>query len=235
MATVRQWSGDGLAPGALTTSSAGTGDTPFTSISGTGLAVAAGGLHAPRISVPDGAGLVNATWTLAAALGTWAVRLYVRTTTAPSGGVFFNAYDGGGNKVVGMDFTSSGALRLATKPSTTTINFYVAPTAFPLDTEIRIDYTETAAGAWTVAYYVGDDTTPIHSSSGTKATAQTISSLVIGRLAAAPTYSGLFIDSIALTDTASPIGPVVTAPPPPLWHIRTAGGWVGARLHVVAP
>lgn len=234
MATVRQWSGDGLTPGAFTTSSAGTGDDAFTSTTGSGLTVSNSGLHAPRIGVPDGAGLVNATWNLAAPLGTWAVRLYVTTHTAPSAGVFFGAYDGGGNKVVGMDFTSGGALRLATKPSATNINFYVAPTAFPLDTEIRIDYTETAAGAWTVAYYAGDDTTPIHSSSGTKATAQTVSSVAIGRLAAAPTYSGLYLDSIALTDTATPIGPVVTTVAP-LWHINTAGGWVGARLHVVAP
>lgn len=226
MAVIKSWAGDGLSAGALTTSSAGPGDTAFDSLTGTGLTVTTDGIRSPCIASPDGAGLLYARWNATPA--NWALRFYVKLHTASSGEFIAGAYDSASNKVTAFDFNSSGQLRLSTNPGAN-VNFHVATAAFPLDTWVRVEYTETAAGAWTLAYYTGDSTVAIGTGSGTKATPQALASVRFGRLTGAIASSGLRFDDLALADTASFIGSASGLPASP-WYAITSGGLVPLSL-----
>lgn len=228
MAIVKSFAGDGLSNGAITTGTAGAGDTHFDALTGTGLAVVTEGIRPPCIGVPDGTGLLYATWTVTT-LSNWAARFYIKTATAPNNGTFFSTYDASTNKVTAIDFNSSGQLRLSTNPGTN-VNFNVANVAFPLGQWVRVEYTEFASGAWTLAYYPSDATVATYSASGTKATAQTVTAVRVGRLTGANASSGLYYDDIAVADAATPIGPVPSGAPATPWSAITSEGLVPLYL-----
>ena len=210
MAVIKAWAGAGLTPGGtITTATAGTGDTVFVAVTGTACTVAADGIRTPCIGVTNGTGLAYGQWSGLGPLSNWSLKFMVKTTTAASGLIIASTSDASSNKVTGFDFTSSGQLRLSTNPGSN-VNFHVFPAAFPLGTWTRVEYTEATGGAWTCAYYNGDSGTPIASGSGTKATAQTMAQVRVGRIAAAVASSGLFLDDIVLADS-TPLGtPVLT-------------------------
>ena len=211
MGVIKSWGGAGLTSGTtITTGTNGTGDTAFSSVTGTACKVANDGIRTPCLGVDDGTGLAYGQWTISA-LGNWSLKLMVKVTTAASGLIFASTSDASSNKVTGFDFTASGQLRLSTNPSGTNTNFQVFAAAFPTGSWTRIEYAETAAGAWTCAYYAGDSSTPIASASGTKATAQTMASVRVGRIAAAVASSGLKLDDIAVADETALDTPTLTS------------------------
>lgn len=227
MATIRSWSGVGLSPGALTTSSAGTGDTAFSSITGTALTVDASGPRSPQIKVADGTGTSYATWTVGP-LTNWAIRFYV--TKSSSAAFVFQVNDGATDKAAGFDFNTGGSLRLSARQGGTNVNLWVATAAFPVDTRMRVEYTETSAGAWTVAYYTGDSTTAVQTGSGTKTTPQSAVTVWAGRISGAVATTNLFLDDLAVGDNASALGPWTDGTTPPSWFRYNGTAWVGMQM-----
>ena len=210
MAVIKAWAGAGLTPGGtITNSTAGDGDTPFDSVTGTACVITADGIRTPCLGVNDGTGLAYGQWSGLGPLSSWSLRFMVKLTTAASGLIIATTSDASSNKVTGFDFTSSGQLRLSTNPGSNS-NFHVFSAAFPVGTWTRVEYTEATGGAWTCAYFNGDSATPLASASGTKSTPQTLTQARLGRIAAAVASSGLRIDDIVLADSTPLPTPVLT-------------------------
>lgn len=214
MTRIRSWAGDGLSAGALTTSSAGTGDTAFSSVS-SGLEIAASGSRSPCLSVPDGTGIRIATWTLGSPLTAGYAMRFRYTVGALSGVIIAQSNDSGGNKSAAFDFNASGNLRFSTRAGGTNTIPWVASAVSPTGTEVRVEYREVTSGGsttWALAYYLGDSSTPVQSASGTKAAVQDVQSFNFMRFSGAVATTGLTMDDFAVDDNgAAFIGPVASA------------------------
>src|SRR5690606_38473618 len=119
MAIVASWSGLGLADGTpVTTSTAGAGDTAFTTVTSGAFTVAASGLHAPRLQVDQQAApeaqLIWDSTVVGTSLTAWAARIYVELSGYPpsNGGRILSAYTSSNNLLWFVDFTTTGVFRL---------------------------------------------------------------------------------------------------------------------------
>ena len=233
MSTAVKWSGDGLANGAFTTSSFGTGDTPPSSVTGSTLAVATGTPRSPVMAPANGTGTSYATWTIPSELANWGFRFMFRRTAA-SNAIIASIDDASGAKAASFDFSTSGNLRLSTLASGVNVNAFVSAAVIPADNSWqRVEYREDSAGNWGIRLYAADGYTPSQVATGTKVP-QAAKTLRVGRISGAVATTGLQLDDILLLDTADYPGSAVPPPVSP-FHIYTATGVVvGARAHRIA-
>jgi hypothetical protein len=219
LTVIRTWSGDGVSAGAMTTGKVGTGDTAFTAINSDStnlVAVEASGTRSPRIKVTktDGNNVARCNWGSLSGLNLTATagRVYFTApTTAPSESQILVAAE--------SSSAPAWSIRMAGGPGGSKLRLYdksstqVAETAVGLihDRTYRIEWTQTA-NTMTVYLYFGDSSTLLDSITYTS-TGQfnVIPQRVMfgyGR-GSVVTDSGYF-DDMALADTATLIGPVVT-------------------------
>ena len=222
MAVIRTWSGDGLSPTNLTTSTVGTGDNAFSSINGGGtFTVTADGTRSPQITWPGTSAAHNLRWNALGNLTTWAVRRYFSVASLPgvTWGILVGLTSGGGD-LFRVEINSSGYLRYR---SATAAVFSPSTNAIEAGTVYRIELTGQADGSSTVALYQGDSTTALLSSTVT-VTAGNLDEIRFGHHNSMAT-SGETGDDFAIADTAVFIGPAAE-PAPPYTHFRYDGsGW----------
>lgn len=230
MAVLKTWGGAGLATGGnLSTTSAGTGDTAFDTVSGT-LTIAADGVRQPSIGVPDGTGPVSASWNVSSL--SWAIRCYVKVST--NAGIFCSGYTGSGAHAAQFDFNGTGNFRFMGLVAGATSVLWTSTAAPAVGTWYRVEATYNGTtGAWTVAYYNGDSTTANDTKSGTEDTGLTLAKLTVGRVGG--TSAGLFVDDIAVGDSATMLGPVTGGgggtPPPTqssIHYLYNGSTWIPA-------
>lgn len=151
MTLIRKWSGDGVLAGTLTTSSAGTGDTPFTSVTGD-VTIVSSGARSPQIRIGDAAAVKRFGWwpLHTSALTSYAVRFYVTLGGLPVSEVYLaNALDAGAG-VWSARVTSSGYLRL--RDDAAAAVRWTATSALPVNTPLRIEIVVTNGNAVMRAY-----------------------------------------------------------------------------------
>lgn len=213
MSIVASWSGEGLVDGTpVDTSTAGTGDAPFTTVTPGAATVEASGLHGPRIRIEQAAATeAQLVWGTAVlgALSAHAVRIYVELSAHPPGnGRILAAHDASNVLQWWLDVTSAGILRLR-DPGGSAKDTSAA--ALPVGVELRVEVVADGAGAVTVAVYEGDSTAPWDVLAGT-GFGTTVQQLRILNPNTSPTWPAVMVDEVAVADTAAEIGPV---PPPP--------------------
>lgn len=217
MSTVASWSGTGLTDGtAIGTSTAGTGDTPFGAAATAGaFTVDATGLHSPRIQADQQAATdAQLMWDTAVlgTLGAHAVRMYFELSAWPGGNArLLAAHDASNVLMWWLDVTAAGILRLRDPGGSAKDT---SASGLPTGTELRLEVVADGAGAVTATVYTGDGTTPWDTLSGT-GFGTTFQQLRIGNPSTSPTWPRLWLDEIAVADTAAEIGPVEPPPPPP--------------------
>ncbi len=205
MAVIRTWSGDGLSPTNLTTSTVGTGDNAFSSINGGGtFTVTADGARSPQITWPSTSAAHNLRWNALGNLTTWAVRRYFSVASLPGAtwGILVGLNSGGGD-LFRVEINSSGYLRYR---SATAAVFSPSTNAIEAGTVYRIELTGQADGSSTVALYQGDSTTALLSSTVT-VTAGNLDEIRFGHHSSMAT-TGETGDDFAVANTATFIGPV---------------------------
>jgi len=216
MSIVASWSGEGLVDGTpVDTSTAGTGDTPFGTVTPGAATVEASGLHGPRIRIEQAAATeAQLVWGTAVlgALSAHAVRVYVELSAYPPGnGRLLAAHDASNVLQWWLDVTSAGILRLR-DPGGSAKDTSAA--ALPTGVELRVEVVADGAGAVTVAVYEGDGTTPWDTLAGT-GFGTTVEQLRILNPNTSPTWPAVRVARVAVADTADEIGPV-PAPPEPV-------------------
>ena len=205
MAVIRTWSGDGLSPTNLTTSTVGAGDTAFSSINGGGtFTVTADGTRSPQITWPSTSAAHNVRWNALGNLTAWAIRRYFSVASLPgvTWGILVGLNSGGGD-LFRVEINSSGYLRYR---SATAAVFSPSTTALEVGVVYRIELTGQADGSSTVALYEGDSTTALLSSTIT-VTAGNLDEIRFGHHSSMAT-SGETGDDFAVANTATFIGPV---------------------------
>ena len=218
---LKSWSGATLSNGTLTTSSTGTGDTPFTSVEGN-VTIISGGLRSPQIKLGDAAEIKRFGWwpLSTAALSTYAIRFYVTLSELPSAEIYLaNALNAGGG-VWSVRVTSSGYLRLR-DDSAATVR-WTASQPLPVGIPIRIELVGNGTTAVLNAYRSDYDIL-LFSGSGT--IAQGIDEARFGFSSSVASVN-IRYDDMAVSSTALEIGPA-GSPPDPHTHFRLIGGtWV---------
>lgn len=205
MAVIRTWSGDGLSPTNLTTSTVGAGDTAFSSINGGGtFTVTADGTRSPQITWPSTSAAHNVRWNALGNLTAWAIRRYFSVASLPgvTWGILVGLNSGGGD-LFRVEINSSGYLRYR---SATAAVFSPSTNALEAGVVYRIELTGQADGSSTVALYEGDSTTALLSSTVT-VTAGNLDEIRFGHHSSMAT-SGETGDDFAVANTATFIGPV---------------------------
>ena len=220
MAEIFRWSGDGLAAGNLTTSSAGTGDTAPAAILGAQApTIVATGTRSPQIQflanpTTDQSG---ARWNVPTG-STFGYRFYFTTgTTLPVSGQIpwiFGLYTGT-TMHMEIDYTSTGRINL--RDSVALIGQTAAST-ITTSTRYRIEGTVNhSTGAMTLQLFLGENTTPLATISGTGTGLGSSSTNVnVGKLNTA-TSPAFQIDDLIVLDTATlpgPWVPIVTSTSP---------------------
>lgn len=227
MAVLASWSGLGLADGTpVTTSTAGSGDTAFTTVTSGAFTVDDSGLHAPRLQVDQQAAteaqLIWDSTVVGTSLTAWAARVYVELSGYPpsNGGRILSAYTSSNNLLWFVDLTAAGIFRLRNAGGTSVDS----DGPLPLDTELRVEAVHDD-GDVTVTVYTGDGGTPVASVSSTGlGTGSGLEAVRWGMPATSPTWPTLWLDEMAVADEATEIGPVpappVPTPPPPRFPLQ---------------
>lgn len=209
MATYLKWDGDGLTPGsAVTTSTAGPGDTAPSAVVGTPT-IDASGARPPRIKHTQGAGVASyATWSHTAD-GTMAARWYTRFSGFPSSS--FTIAQGllAGSQRWRLDLAGSGgspAGELRLRNSANTQISDSGALGVPLNTELRVDLTLNA-DVLTAWIFESDSLTELFSVSGTVHAGATADSIRIGNVLAGVQAPTFYVDDVRVDDVAVRIGP----------------------------
>jgi hypothetical protein len=217
VAIIKKWSGDGLAPGVLTTTAAGPGDTAFDLFygdpGGTYPNIVASGPRSPQLEFQTANSKSAApAWNLPA-LTKSAGRFYFTTPAAwNSASHSIAQMESSGAIRARISISGSGApgqLRIANAAAV-----QVGATAnntLALSTRYRIEWTlDHTTGIFSVNAYTGDGTTALATLSATSDYGTSINRVVFGayNTAAVPLMQ---FDDFAVADTAAFIGPY-TAP-----------------------
>jgi len=211
MAIIAVWNGDGLADGTpVTTSTAGTGDTPWSLVTSGAAVVSASGSRPPRIQVDQQAGnTAQLIWKsgVVGVRSAYAVRGYLELTAYPSAGApILNAYGANDSALRWrLDVTSTGIVRL--RDASNTI-IATASSAVPLNTELRVEIVVNN-GAATARIYQGNSTSaPLVDLSGIVGAAGAATDAIRwSNPQTAPTWPRHYWDAIAVSDTPAEIGP----------------------------
>ncbi len=204
VAIIRSWGGDGLSAGSATTASAGTGDTPFTTV-GSGITIAAEGGRSPLLKWPATSSSANVRWNALGNLTTWAVRVYVRFDTLPSAAFgLIGAFNGGGTELWRLECSGSNVPRV--RNGSTATNTWSANGAFAAGTNYRLELQGDTSGAAQVQIFSGESTTPLYSGTATVPTTA-IDEFRFGQTASSATAERM-MDDFAVSDTAIAINAV---------------------------
>lgn len=227
MAVLASWSGLGLADGAAVgTSTAGPGDTAFTTVTPDAFTVDDSGLHAPRLQVDQQAAteaqLIWDSTVVGTSLTAWAARVYVELSDYPpsNGGRILGAYTAANTLMWFVDLTTTGVFRLRDSGGSAVDT----DGPLPLDTELRVEAVHDD-GAVTVNVYTGDSDTLVASvASGGLSAGSALEAIRFGMPATSPVWPTLWLDEMAVADEATEIGPVppppVPIPPPPRFPLQ---------------
>lgn len=220
MAIVKKWSGDGLSPGVVTTTTAGTGDSPFNGFygdpGGTYPNVVATGPRSPQLEFPTANSKSAAPYWDLPTLTKSAGRFYFTTPSAwnASSHAIAQLSTGAATLCARINLSGSGSpgqLRLTNAAATQVAN--TANNTVALSTRYRVEWTlDQVAGVFTVNMYQGDSTTVFTSLSATSSYGASCNRVVFGNYSAAAVPLMQF-DDFAVADTAAFIGPAVTLPP----------------------
>lgn len=245
MAVLASWSGLGLADGAAVgTSTAGPGDTAFTTVTSGAFTVDDSGLHAPRLQVDQQAAteaqLIWDSTVVGTSLTAWAARVYVELSGYPpsNGGRILSAYTAANTLMWFVDLTTTGVFRLRDSGGSAVDT----DGPLPLDTELRVEAVHDD-GDVTVTVYTGDGDTPVASVSSTGlGTGSGLEAVRFGMPATSPTWPTFWLDELAVADTSDEIGPVppppIPTPPPPRFPLQDRyellldGDWVDVTEYV---
>jgi hypothetical protein len=216
MAVIASWAGAGLADAtAVGTSTVGTGDTAFTTVTSGAFQVDTTGLHSPRIQMDQAAAtaaeLIWDSTVVGTSLTAWAARVYVELSAWPpsNGGRVLSAYTASNTLLWFCDLTTAGLLRLRNAGGSAVST---SASALPASTELRIEAVHNN-GNVTVNVYTGDGTTVFTSVSSTGlGTGSGLEAVRFGMPATSPVWARLWLDEMAVANTAAEIGPVVTPP-----------------------
>lgn len=207
MAVLVAWAGDGLAPGTLTTGSAGTGDNPPGSINGTAPTISSSGPRPPRIIFAADVASYAAWGHAAVTTASW--RFYISATTLGTGVQLAVSWNGSAVPWQ-INVTAAGAFSLdngAGVPIETS-----ADGAFLAATLHRVEVTYNA-GIVSAYLYLGNQTTPLASLSGS-ITPTVFTEFWWGTVNAG-TFGARQADDLIIRDTATLIGPFGS--PAPSW------------------
>lgn len=203
MAVIRKFSGDGLAPGALTTSSAGTGDNAF-NIVGTGFAVVNTGTRPPRIEFTKPAAASSLLhWTTLGDLASHAYRVYFTLSGYPSGTLPFilTSSSAADARSVDLTLTASGALQVRDSANTVRGTF----AALTIGQLYRVELIQTATNT-TVRLFNGHSIVPVAEVTYAM-TGVPLNRFRIGGNSSSVTLAPCTFDDIAVANTADWIGP----------------------------
>lgn len=214
MTIVASWSGAGLTDGtSVGTGTTGTGDTAFDTVTASTFTVDTTGLHSPRIKVDQQAATeAQLIWddTTLGTLGAHAVRMYVELSAWPSGNArLLHAYDSTNALQWWMDVTSAGILRLRNAGGSAVDT---SASGLPTSDEFRIEVVGDGTGNLTVNLYDGDGTTAFDTLTGT-GLGTTVQQIRFVTPSTSPTWPTLWVDELAVANTAAEIGPVVSPVP----------------------
>lgn len=219
MAVIKKWSGDGLSPGTITTSTAGTGDSPFNGVygdpGGTYPNVVASGPRSPQLEFPTANSKSAAPFWNLGTLTRCAGRFYVTTPAAWNAASHTIAQiDSSGTLCARINISGSGApgqLRII-NAATTQVGA-TASNTLALNTRYRVEWTlDQVSGVFAVNMYLGDSTTVFTGLSATSSYGSSCNRVVFGNYSTAAVPLMQY-DDFAVADTATFIGPAVTPPP----------------------
>ncbi len=208
-ALVKKWSGDGLSAGALTTSSAGTGDNAPSGLSGTGQTVAATGVRPPQIQLTQVASTGCAVnWTVPSqAQGSF--RFYWTSPSAwPANSFQIMRLKLSGTTVLTLNTTIFGVFRVlavAGVEAASTLGQTIA-----LATRYRIEGTvvhkAASVGEVEVRGFIGDAGSPAFTLSAVADFGLAHDLFQIGNDATTPTVGTVSYDDIAVSSVPAFIG-----------------------------
>lgn len=244
MTTVAQWAGQGLSAGqALTTSLAGTGDTAWTTLSGTSGAQTATGGPGPsgiRLTFTPASGTSYMEWgsAVVGSLTAMCARVYYNFSAWPSSSFQILRATAGGAQQWGVDLGGTGAPgQIRLKNAANGILASSSNNVLATGTDYRFEVVWDTSGTATLTAYAGNSTTAIATLTGNTSGTSPITALRCGPTSG-PTVGQYYASDVALSDTASLIGPAQAAGSSTLqvWDGATlvgasiAGVWDGAAL-----
>ncbi len=207
---IRKFTADDLTSQPLAPGVIGTGDTSWDIVSGDWRVDPTQGLRPPAIQLVKEAGIAPAIhWTSIGDVPQSAGRVYVRLSGAPSGtATFISAMDNANGRIFDLALLSTARLRFH-DPSNAQVGTLPV---MSLDTWYRVEWVQNLSGV-TVYLYEGESTSALGS------VVWSGSPLPLNRFriainSSSVTVSDLWVDDIAISDTAELIGPVVTSLPP---------------------
>lgn len=218
MAIVAQWSGDGLTDGTVvTTATAGTGDTPFSQVNGSGgnVLVRNSGVRPMRLEFPALTSQTKfLTWTsgVVGLRTVYAVRCYVELTNYGSLSSTIFRLQTGATEVWRVDVAGTGGSppgEVRLRGTAGALLDDSGTLGLALNTVYRFEGV-VSAGSVTLKVYTGDSMTVWDTLTGTVAT--TVDRFDIGP-SGSTTSAIQYFDDIAIADTASEIGPVAPSGP----------------------
>lgn len=221
MPITHSWSGNGLSAGTtITTATAGSGDTVFNTVTNTST-VHASGTSSPRIEFAASSTLSRVSWNFTSRT-VMAVRWYAEWSAAPPAtvGILQGLTSGQSAQSFRVELLTTGIVRLRNAANTLVADTSQA-ISFPSG-EIRVEVI-LDNGAAQVAVYQGHSTSALSTVSGTVGSAH--DAIRFGGAANVANYQAHYIDDLALSDTASFIGPTGVAPPTVYSKV-----WKGAAL-----
>lgn len=230
MTVIRSWSGDGAALGPVTTSSAGTGDTPFDGFWGTPSptipTIVNSGPRAPQIEFATVSSKSPGLYWNYSTQTVGSGRIYLDTPSAwnsVSHSLVEIHLAGGGTQIAARitlaGTGSPGQLRLYSADATTLVGSTPSNT-LSVSTRYRIEWiVNHVAGTMTVKLYLGDSLTELASIGGSSNYGINQGQVLFGNYSAAATPT-LNMDDFAIGDSAVLIGPKAapSAPTITVWN-----------------
>jgi hypothetical protein len=225
MAILAQWSGDGLPTDTpITTSSAGTGDTAFTTIGGAaGLspATSSTALRSPGIQIPaltSQAKFVSWSSAIVGSHTNYAARVYVEITGYGSSAASVLRVANDGSEVARIDIAGSagsppGEVRL--RGAGAALLDDSGSLGLSINTKYRLELVANS-GAITCTIYEGDTMNVWDTLTGTAA--GSITDIAFGSTLST-TFPTFYIDDMAVADSATPIGPAQLIEPTANWTL----------------
>jgi hypothetical protein len=231
MAEVFRWSGDGLAPGTATTSSAGPGDRAPDLVTGSPT-ISNVGPYSPAISTVDSTVASNVRWHMNTPRSAVTIRCYLTIGAAlpPSGSlpIFLQMSNSvGGAMACFIDFTSTGRFNLRDPVGVVQQGAAGVVLANQLwRVELSVDYTNKTIES---RHYLDDAATPTLTLSGSGRTGLPASAdqIYAGKInATGSAVSSYHLDEFIVTDQLEVIGPYENNPG--VTHYEW--GWDGTQI-----
>lgn len=218
MSIIAKWSGTGLAAGTtLNTSTAGSGDTPFSALSGAAPVTASGGPGPSGVRLnwnPSGAAsFVDWGSGVVGSLTAMAVRCYYNFSAWPSTSFTILRALAGASQQWAVDLGGTGSpgqvrLRNAANNANTA---NTSTGAISTGTDLRFEVTWDSSGAASVYVYAGNSTTALATLSGNTGGVTAVNAMRFGPISG-PTVAQYYSSDYALSDAAALIGPAQSPP-----------------------